>query len=78
MVNLKILQQLVNKGNTVLIIEHNMDVIKVTDHIIDVGPEGGSGGGNIIFEGTPEELIQIKDSHTGKYLALEMKINVPK
>ena len=75
---LKILQQLVDKGNTVLIIEHNMDVIKVADHVIDVGPEGGSGGGNIIFEGTPEELIQIKDSHTGKYLALEMKINVPK
>ena len=53
---LDVLNKLVDRGNTVLVIEHNMDVIKVADHIIDIGPEGGDGGGKILFEGTPEEL----------------------
>jgi excinuclease ABC subunit A len=70
---LDVLNKLVDRGNSVLVIEHNLDVIKVADHIIDLGPEGGDGGGKILFEGTPEELIKVKESHTGKYLALEMK-----
>ncbi len=69
---LDVLNKLVDRGNTILVIEHNMDVIKVADHIIDLGPEGGDGGGKILFEGTPEKLINVKTSHTGKYLALEM------
>ena len=67
-----VLQTLVERGNTVLVIEHNLDVVKVADHIIDIGPEGGDGGGQVLFTGTPEELIKVKQSHTGKYLALEM------
>jgi excinuclease ABC subunit A len=55
------------------VIEHNMDVIKVADHIIDLGPEGGSGGGLIQFTGTPEEMIKKSKTHTAKFLALEMK-----
>jgi len=70
---LDVLNKLVDRGNTVLVIEHNMDVIKVADHIIDLGPEGGSGGGRILFEGTPEELIKVKESHTGRFLKLEME-----
>ncbi|MFN8437238.1 MAG: excinuclease ABC subunit UvrA [Cytophagales bacterium] len=69
---LDILQKLVDKGNTILVIEHNLDVVKVSDHVIDIGPEGGNAGGKIVFEGTPEELIKNKDSITGKFLALEM------
>ena len=69
---LDVLNKLVDRGNTVLVIEHNLDVIKVADHIIDLGPEGGEGGGKILFEGTPEKLIKVKESHTGKYLAMEM------
>jgi excinuclease ABC subunit A len=69
---INVLNRLVDKGNTILVIEHNMDIIKVADHIIDVGPEGGRGGGNILFAGTPEKLIKNIDSHTGKYLAMEM------
>ncbi|MBO9572546.1 MAG: excinuclease ABC subunit UvrA, partial [Chitinophagaceae bacterium] len=61
---LNVLNKLVDRGNTVLVIEHNLDVIKVADHIIDLGPEGGDGGGLILFEGTPEELIKVKESHT--------------
>lgn len=68
-----VMNKLVDRGNTVLVIEHNLDVIKVADHIIDIGPEGGDGGGQVLFEGTPEQLIKVKESHTGKYLALEMK-----
>ncbi len=68
-----VLDALVDKGNTVLVIEHNMDVIKVADHIIDLGPEGGDGGGEIIAEGTPEEIIKNKKSITGKFLKLELK-----
>lgn len=69
---LDVLQSLVDLGNTVLVIEHNMDIIKVADHIIDVGPEGGKAGGRILFTGTPEELINQEDSHTGQFLKLEM------
>jgi excinuclease ABC subunit A len=69
---LDVLNKLVDRGNSVLVIEHNMDVIKVADHIIDLGPEGGGGGGNILFEGTPEDLINVKQSHTGRFLKLEM------
>ena len=69
---LEVLNQLVDKGNTVLIIEHNLDVIKVADHIIDMGPEGGAAGGEIIVQGSPEEVIKNKVSHTAKYLRDEM------
>lgn len=68
-----VLDKLVNKGNSVLIIEHNMDVIKLADHIIDIGPEGGAAGGKVVFEGTPEEILHKKQSYTGKYLLIEMK-----
>ncbi|MBC7411182.1 MAG: excinuclease ABC subunit UvrA [Bacteroidia bacterium] len=69
---LEVLQRLVTAGNTLIVIEHNMDIIKVADHIIDVGEEGGKNGGNITFTGTPEELIKNKKSHTAKFLKLEM------
>ncbi len=69
---LEVLNHLVDKGNTVIVIEHNMDVIKVADHIIDVGMEGGSGGGEIIFTGTPEELIKNGKSYTAEYLKKEI------
>jgi excinuclease ABC subunit A len=69
---LDILNKLVEKGNTVLIIEHNLDVIKVADHIIDLGPEGGHAGGRIIAEGTPEEITKVKESYTGKFLKMEL------
>jgi excinuclease ABC subunit A len=65
---LKVLQKLVDKGNTVIIIEHNMDIIKSVDHIIDLGPEGGEKGGNIVIIGSPEEIISSKNSYTAKYL----------
>ena len=65
---LKVLDKLVDSGNTVVIIEHNMDVIKTADHIIDLGPEGGDGGGKILAEGTPEQVSKVKASYTGKYL----------
>ena len=55
-------------GNTVIVIEHNLDVIKTADHIIDIGPEGGDGGGRVIACGTPEEIVEVKESYTGKYL----------
>lgn len=70
---LDVLNKLVDRGNTVLVIEHNMDVIKVADHIIDLGPEGGDEGGKILFEGTPEELIKVKESHTAKFLKEELR-----
>ncbi|PLX02069.1 MAG: excinuclease ABC subunit UvrA [Marinilabiliales bacterium] len=70
---LKVIQKLVNKGNTIIIIEHNMEVIKVADYIIDMGPEGGERGGEIVCKGTPEEIIKNKDSYTAKYLAEELK-----
>ncbi len=68
-----VLQRLVDGGNTVLVIEHNLDLIKTADHIIDLGPEGGSGGGIIVAEGTPEEVCKVKKSYTGKYLKKFLK-----
>jgi excinuclease ABC subunit A len=67
-----VLNQLVEKGNTVLVIEHNMDVIKVADHVIDIGPEGGDKGGSIVASGTPEVIAKNKQSHTGKFLVKEL------
>ena len=64
----KVLERLKDKGNTLIIIEHNLDVIKTADWIIDLGPEGGNGGGQVIASGAPEDIIKIKKSHTGKYL----------
>jgi len=71
---MNVINDLVNKGNTVLIIEHNMDVIKLADHIIDLGPEGGAGGGNILVEGTPEEIVKNKSSYTGVFLKEELAL----
>ncbi len=65
---LEVLHELVEQGNTVLVIEHNLDVIKTADWIIDIGPEGGDGGGMIVGTGTPEEIAAIEGSHTGRYL----------
>ena len=65
---IKILQQLADQGNTILVIEHNLDFIKVADHIIDLGPEGGIGGGEVIAQGTPLEVSKCKKSYTGQYL----------
>ncbi|NLP18571.1 MAG: excinuclease ABC subunit UvrA, partial [Firmicutes bacterium] len=66
---LEVLGRLVEAGDTVVVIEHNLDVIKMADYIIDLGPEGGDGGGRIVARGTPEEVAQVPGSHTGKYLA---------
>src|SRR5690606_25479037 len=66
---LKALGKLVEKGHSLLIIEHNLDVIKTADWVIDLGPEGGKGGGKIIAEGTPEAIAKVRGSHTGKYLS---------
>jgi excinuclease ABC subunit A len=65
---ISVLQQLVDNGNTVLVIEHNLDIIKVADHLIDMGPEGGDAGGYVIAEGTPEEVAQVVESFTGQFL----------
>ena len=65
----EILQKLSQDGNTVVVIEHNLDVIKTADYIIDIGPEGGEGGGTIVASGTPEEIVKVKESYTGKYIA---------
>jgi excinuclease ABC subunit A len=66
---LQVLQRLVDAGNTVLVIEHNLDVIKCADWVIDLGPEGGHGGGLVIAEGTPEQVARVKRSYTGQFLA---------
>ena len=68
---LEVLDKLVNTGNTVLVIEHNLDIIKVADHIIDLGLEGGNAGGTILASGTPEEIIKNKISYTAKFLKEE-------
>ena len=65
---IEVLQKFVDSGNTVLVIEHNLDVIKTADHIIDLGPEGGSGGGNIVCSGTPEKVAECDKSYTGQFL----------
>lgn len=72
---LDVLHKLVDRGNTVLVIEHNLDVIKVCDHIVDLGPEGGDGGGTILVEGTPEEVALHPGSHTGRFLATELALH---
>ncbi len=66
---LHVLQRLTDTGNTVLVIEHNLDVIKTADWVIDMGPEGGDGGGELVAAGTPEEVAKVPASHTGRYLA---------
>ena len=65
---IEVLQRLVDTGNSVLIIEHNLDIIKVADWLIDLGPEGGDRGGELIAEGTPEQVIKVKASYTGQFL----------
>ncbi|MGR3814290.1 MAG: excinuclease ABC subunit UvrA [Cognatishimia activa] len=70
---LEVLHELVDQGNTVVVIEHNLDVVKTADHIIDIGPEGGDGGGTIVAEGTPEEVAEVEASHTGRYLKPMLK-----
>ena len=74
---LKVLHMLVDQGNTVIVIEHNLDVIKTADHIIDIGPEGGDLGGQILAVGTPEEVSNIKESYTGSYLKTILFDNFP-
>ncbi|SHH16717.1 excinuclease ABC subunit A [Anaerosphaera aminiphila DSM 21120] len=71
---LKVLNELVNRGNTVVVIEHNLDVIKTADHIIDLGPEGGDGGGTIVTTGRPEEVAKVKESYTGQFLRKILKV----
>ena len=66
--SLEVLHELVEQGNSVIVIEHNLDVIKTADWIIDIGPEGGDGGGRIVATGTPEQVAEIAESHTGRYL----------
>ena len=70
---LGVLQSLVDKGNTVLVIEHNLDVIKTADWIIDMGPDGGSGGGSVVATGTPEEVSEVSASYTGQFLVPLLK-----
>ena len=70
---IEVLQQLVELGNTVVVIEHNLDVVKTADHLIDLGPEGGDKGGTIVCTGTPEEVAACKESYTGRYLKRMMK-----
>jgi len=70
---LDVLNKLVDRGNTVLVIEHNLDIVKVADYVIDLGPEGGSGGGQVLFQGTPEGLVKCKESYTGKFLKAELQ-----
>ena len=71
---IEVLQSLVNQGNTVIVIEHNLEVIKTADWLIDIGPEGGDKGGNIVAAGTPEDVALTKDSYTGFYLASHLRL----
>jgi excinuclease ABC subunit A len=71
---IEVLQRLVDSGNSVLIIEHNLDIIKVADWIIDLGPDGGDRGGFLVAEGTPEELCHAKKSYTGEFLKAHLKV----
>ena len=75
---LEILHTFVATGNTVVVIEHNLDVIKTADYIVDMGPEGGIKGGNIIAEGKPEDIVKVKRSYTGKFLKPLLIINIKK
>jgi excinuclease ABC subunit A len=70
---LDVLNKLVDRGNTVIVIEHNLDVVKMADYIVDIGKEGGKAGGNIVFSGPPEKLVGCSESYTGKYLKTELK-----
>jgi excinuclease ABC subunit A len=72
-----VLHALVEQGNTVLVIEHNLEVIKTADWIIDLGPEGGDGGGHIVATGTPEDVAAVAASHTGHYLRPYLKVRLP-
>ena len=65
---MEVLHKLVERGNTMIVIEHNLDVIKNVDHVIDIGPDGGFGGGKIIATGTPEDVAKVEQSYTGQYL----------
>ena len=65
---LEVLHELVDQGNSVMVIEHNLDVVKTADHVIDIGPEGGDGGGTVVATGTPEHIATVQQSHTGRYL----------
>ena len=71
---LKVIYKLVDLGNTVIVIEHNIDIIKCADYLIDLGPEGGAEGGYIVAEGTPEQIAKTKKSYTGKYLKKALKL----
>ena len=71
---LNVLNKLVDRGNTVIIIEHNLDVIKQVDYLIDLGPGGGKNGGKIVAQGTPEEIVKMEKSLTGKYLKKELRL----
>jgi len=73
---LKAIHRLVDSGNTVVVIEHNLDVIAEADWIIDLGPEGGDGGGKIVTQGTPEQILKVKKSYTAKYLKPVLKTNL--
>lgn len=70
---MEVIEKLVDRGNTVIIIEHNLDVIKLADYIIDMGPEGGRGGGRLLAKGTPEEVAECKESYTAKFLKQELE-----
>jgi excinuclease ABC subunit A len=70
---IEVLQRLVDTGNSVVIIEHNLDIIKIADWLIDLGPEGGDKGGELLTEGTPEDIMKVKESYTGKYLKAHIK-----
>ena len=69
---INVLNKLVDRGNTLIVIEHNLDIIKTADYLIDVGPEGGKGGGTIVAQGSPEAVAKNKDSHTARFLQLEL------
>jgi excinuclease ABC subunit A len=74
---LEVLHELVDNGNTVVVIEHNLEVIKTADWIVDLGPEGGDGGGELVAQGTPEEVAKVARSYTGQYLKPLLKNRVP-
>jgi excinuclease ABC subunit A len=71
---LDVLNKLVDRGNTVMVIEHNLDMIKIADHIIDIGPEGGNGGGEVLYAGEPFGMLDVKESFTAKYLKEEFRV----
>ena len=75
---LEVLHALVDAGNTVVVIEHNLDVIKTADWVIDMGPEGGDGGGRVVVAGTPEDIAASADSHTGRFLAPLLPVRAEK